>query len=186
MRQKQRGGKRLPYKRKKGEACCTPNSRGYLGRKPYTSRRVASVSFAVPRPQPALPARPLCPFADPPCHAGPQSGPVPVALALVFTPVLPVAPFGALSARHAQRQGFPRALPPRPPRGPCAPDVGLARRPAVFAPGPAAPPDGPPRPTGLPLRLCPRAARPGPKGESNLCERFPRDRRALSREFSQN
>lgn len=108
MRQNQRGGKRLPYKRKRGKACCTPNSWSYLGRKPYTSRRVVSASFAVPRPpRPALPARPLYPRAGQPCHAGPPSGPAPAALAPVFTPALPAAPFGALSARHAQRQGFP-------------------------------------------------------------------------------
>ena len=41
-----------------------------------------------------------------------------------------------------------------------------------------------PRPRPAPRRrLCPRRA---PKGGSNLCERFSRDRRALSREFSRN
>jgi hypothetical protein len=159
MRQKQRGGKRLPYKRKRGKRAVRRTRGVTWGGNPTQARE-----------WPAC----LLPFRGP----GPQSGPVPVALALVFTPVLPVAPFGALSARHAQRQGFPRALPPRPPRGPCAPDAGFGappRRPALC-----------PRPTGLPLRLCPRAARPGPKGGSNLCERFLRDRRALTRNTPRN
>ena len=107
--------------------------------------RVCPASPVAPAPAPRPAARFPAPAAAHPAKFGPARA-----------PSAPPAPGGP----------FPRAPPPRPPRGPCAPDVGLARRPAVFAPGPAAPPDGlPPRPTGLPPRLClpRRPPRPAPR-----------------------
>ena len=186
MRQNQRGGKRLPYKRKRGKACCTPNSWGYLGRKPYTSRRVVGASFAVPWPParatrpPVVPARrPAC--ATPACRPAPCPSPWrPFSRQPCQLPRLARCP------PRPRPAAFPRAPPPRPPRGPCAPDVGLARRPPRPAPrlrARAANARGP-QPADRPL---PRAPRPpavpasSPKGGSNLCERFPGDRRALSR-----
>ena len=219
MRQNQRGGKRLPYKRKRGKACCTPNSWGYLGRKPYTSRRVVSASFAVPWPParatrpPVVPARrpacatPACrpapcpspwrPFSRQPCRlprlarCPPRPRPAAVsprpAAAPATRPVCARRGLGAPPRRFCARPGCATrrpaptpnrsaaaAVPPAPPAPACAPAPRRQR------PRPAArrPPVARPAPPAVPA--------PGPKGGSNLCERFPGDRRALSREFSQN
>lgn len=162
--------------------------------------RVCPASPVAPAPAPRPAARFPAPAAAHPAKFGPARAPsAPPAPGGPFPRAPPPRPprgplcarrgLGAPPRRFCARTGCAAR---RPPRAPCA---RLARPPAA-CPSPSAVPAVPPapprrpalcpRPTGLPLRLCPRAARPGPKGESNLCERFPGDRRALSREFSRN
>ena len=157
MRQNQRGEKRLPYKRKRGKRAVRRTRGVTWGGNPTQAESFDAAFRRRPAPRVPGPARrarpgpaPGGPFSRarrrPPREIWPRSRAVRPARAW-----RPVFPAPRRRARHAAR---------------CAPDVGLARRPAVFAPGPAAPPDGlPPRPTGLPPRLClpRRPPRPAPR-----------------------
>ena len=163
--------------------------------------RVCPASPVAPAPAPRPAARFPAPAAAHPAKFGPARAPsAPPAPGGPFPrappprpPRGPCAPEVGLARRPAVFAPCPASppygLPPLPTGLP--PMLCLPLRPPLPAPwfrARAANARGP-QPADRPL---PRAPRPpavpasSPKGGSNLCERFPGDRRALSREFSRN
>jgi hypothetical protein len=186
MRQNQRGEKRLPYKRKGGERAVR-RTRGVTWGGNPTQAESFDAAFRR-RPAPRVPGfarrarpgpAPGGPFSRarrrPPREIWPRPRVVRPARAR-----RPVFPAPRRLARHAARVRPTRALARRPAAArPAVPPGGSTPRPcAQLAPPPGARPAPrrplraaprapalcPRRPTGPPLRLCPRAIRPDPQG----------------------
>ena len=158
MRQNQRGGKRLPYKRKRGESVLYAELVGLPGAETLHKPKALMRLFAAgpPRVCPASPVAPA-PAPRPAARFPAPAAAHPAKFGPARAPSAPPAPGGP----------FPRAPPPRPPRGPLCARRGLGAPPRRFCARPGCATRRPPAPRvpGSPGR--PPLARP--RAPSRLC-----------------